>query len=360
MILKEEFNGACWNQWPEAYRTRDSSTLLAFTGKPESLEKMNRVRFEQFLFFMQLKRLRELCDRYKIELIGDLPIYVGFDSADVWSRQDLFYLDDMGHPITVTGVPPDYFSATGQRWGNPVYRWDVMRSESFDWWLRRFKQALRGCDLLRVDHFRGFCGYWEIPAADETAINGWWAPGPGKSFFDAFHGSFVSERGIFPFIAEDLGVITPDVKELMEIFDFPGMKILQFAFGEGMEENPYIPHQHRRNSVVYTGTHDNNTTLGWWQEDAGETERRNFVRYMGRTMVTDDEVLSLMVRAALGSVAEMAIIPMQDVLSLGAAARMNRPSVSMGNWRWRCETEHLTPQRAAYYRDLNTLYGRSR
>ena len=360
MILKEEFNGACWNQWPEAYRTRDSRTLLTFTREPEPLEKMNRVRFEQFLFFMQLKRLRELCDRYKIELIGDLPIYVGFDSADVWSRQDLFYLDDMGNPITVTGVPPDYFSATGQRWGNPVYRWDVMRSESFDWWLRRFKQALRGCDLLRVDHFRGFCGYWEIPAADETAINGWWAPGPGKSFFDAFHGSFVSERGIFPFIAEDLGVITPDVKELMEIFDFPGMKILQFAFGEGMEENPYIPHQHRRNSVVYTGTHDNNTTLGWWQEDAGETERRNFVRYMGRTMVTDDEVLSLMVRAALGSVAEMAIIPMQDVLSLGAAARMNRPSVSMGNWRWRCETEHLTPQRAAYYRDLNTLYGRSR
>lgn len=358
IILKEKFNGVCWNQWPEEYRTRNSKALLAFTQDSGQLEKMDRVRFEQFLFFMQLRRLRELCHNNKIELIGDLPIYVGFDSADVWGRQDLFHLDDMGNPVTVTGVPPDYFSSTGQRWGNPIYRWDVMRSEAFDWWLRRFKQALRGCDLLRVDHFRGFCAYWEIPASEETAINGWWTPGPGKLFFDAFDGSFNNERGRFPFIAEDLGVITPDVRELMEDFELPGMKILQFAFGEGMEENPYILHHHRRNSVVYTGTHDNNTTLGWWQEDAGETERNNFIRYMGRTTATDDEVLSLMIRVALGSVADLAIIPMQDVLALGGSARMNRPSVSLGNWGWRCEAKSLTPQRAAYYRDLNALYGR--
>ena len=358
MILKEKFNNVCWNQWPEGYRTRDSKVLLAFTQDPGQLEKLDRVRFEQFLFFMQQRRLRELCHENKIELIGDLPIYVGFDSADVWGRQDLFYLDSMGNPVTVTGVPPDYFSSTGQRWGNPVYRWDAMRSESFDWWLRRFKQALRGCDLLRVDHFRGFCAYWEIPASEETAINGWWTPGPGKLFFDAFDGSFNNERGRFPFIAEDLGVITPDVRDLMEAFELPGMKILQFAFGEGMEENPYIPHHHRRNSVVYTGTHDNNTTLGWWQEDAGETEKNNFTRYTGRTSLADDEALSLMIRVALGSVADLAIIPMQDVLALGGEARMNRPSVALGNWDWCCEAESLTPQRAAHYRDLNILYGR--
>lgn len=357
LILKEKFSNVCWNQWPEEYRIRDPLAIHTILNDPQALDKINRIRFDQFLFFSQLKRLRTLCAQKEVELIGDLPIYVAFDSADVWSHQELFSLDGLGNPITVAGVPPDYFSATGQRWGNPLYRWDMMEKDSFDWWKRRFRQALRGCDLLRVDHFRAFCGYWEIPANETTAVNGWWTPAPGRSFFDSLE-DLRDREGLFPFIAEDLGIITPDVRSLMDDLQIPGMKILQFAFGENMEQNPYIPHFHQCHSVVYTGTHDNNTTLAWWEDDATATEKQNFLRYMGRGMITDDEVLSLMVRCALGSVAERAIIPMQDILALRGDARMNRPSMPSGYWSWCLKAENLKPALSRKYRELNTLYAR--
>jgi 4-alpha-glucanotransferase len=293
--------------------------------------------------------------------MGDVPIFVAHDSADVWVNQELFHLDNRGLPTHVAGVPPDYFSATGQLWGNPLYRWDRMRSDGFAWWVRRLQHALRQFDLVRLDHFRGFEAYWEIPAQADTAAAGRWVAGPGSAFFR----QLIDALGPLPLVAEDLGVITPAVDALRDGFGFPGMRILQFAFGDDPKSSEYRPHNFPRNCVVYTGTHDNDTTAGWFHSQAGDgttrtaaqisRERETTLRYLG----TDGhEIAWDLIRLALASVADTAIVPIQDILGLGTGARMNLPGTAVGNWRWRLRTGELRAESADRLRDLTTLYDR--
>jgi 4-alpha-glucanotransferase len=285
-----------------------------------------------------------------VRIIGDIPIFVAYDSADVWSNPDLFFLDANGNPTVVAGVPPDYFSATGQRWGNPLYRWDVLQQRNFDWWIERFRMLLTMVDIVRLDHFRGFAQYWEIPANEETAIKGRWVETPGREFFAAVRAAL----GDVPIIAEDLGLITPDVNELRNEFGLPGMAVLQFAWSADATDL-YLPHNHVPNMVVYTGTHDNDTTTGWWQT-VGDYERVHAQKYLA---VHGNDIAWDLIRAALRSVAETAIVPMQDVLSLGSEARMNQPGRPLGNWGWRLRPEQLSDDVAARLRDLTELYGRA-
>lgn len=316
----------------------------------------------QFHFHRQWRDLQQYAHARGIRLMGDLPIFVAHDSADVWAHQDLFFLDGHGEPTVVAGVPPDYFSETGQRWGNPLYRWDLMERDGFAWWLRRLRHALTQFDLLRLDHFRGFESYWEIPAAFATAAAGRWVAGPGGAFFRRIS----DELGDLPLVAEDLGVITPVVDALRDEFEFPGMRILQFAFGDDPKALDYRPHQYPRNTVVYTGTHDNDTTLGWFRSRAGQgttrtaaqiaAERAFTLKYLG----TDGrEIHWDLIRLALASVADTAIIPLQDVLGLGTEARMNLPGSADRNWRWRFTDDMLTPAIADRLAELTAVYDRS-
>lgn len=347
-----------WNEWPKEYACRDWAVLDRIKGESGFAQILDRCRFEQFLFFRQLADLRNFCAECGVEMIGDLPIYVGHDSADVWGHQDLFDLDERGGPMNVTGVPPDYFSKTGQRWGNPVYRWSRMRTDGYNWWMSRFRQALAFADCVRIDHFRALLAYWEIPVSEKTAINGAWRPGPGRDFFYALRAHFTREDGSLPFIAEDLGVITDDVREVMEEFDLPGMKVLQFAFGPGMPKNPYVPHMHRRSCAVYTGTHDNNTTLGWWTCDATTEEKENLSAYMGLESIGEDAIVGVMTRLAYASTGKLAVIPMQDALGLGSWARMNVPSTPDQNWTWRLTGDECLEAAAERLLDLAVLCGR--
>ncbi|MDR1886047.1 MAG: 4-alpha-glucanotransferase [Synergistaceae bacterium] len=358
-VLKEIENQASWGEWRPQFRDRDWGTLDALKSDAEISRKLDIRRFEQFIFFRQMGLLREECRRRGIELIGDLPIYVAYDSSDVWGHRELFMLDESGRPSCVAGVPPDYFSETGQRWGNPIYRWDRMREDGYKWWLERIGHTLRCVDTVRLDHFRGFMGYWEIPEEEPTAVNGEWRRGPGRDLFYQLRRSFGrSEDGRMPFIAEDLGVMTPDVRETMEEFGLPGMKVLHFAFGEGMPQNPYVPHNHRRDSVVYVGTHDNNTTVGWWEEEGLGQDRANFQRYIGARNLTGREAADAMIRMALSSPAELAVITAQDILRLGLRARMNTPSTVEGNWAWKLKDLDGLRNRAGEIRELSTIYGR--
>lgn len=292
--------------------------------------------------------MRRAAREREIRVIGDLPIFVAYDSADVWANPHLFSLDEANRPTVVAGVPPDYFSATGQHWGNPLYRWDVMARDGYGWWIARLRLALTLYDLARIDHFRGFEDYWEIPAGERTAINGRWVAGPGARFFEAVR----AELGALPIIAEDLGLITDDVRALRDELGLPGMKVLQFAFSG--PDNDYLPHNHPRHAVVYTGTHDNDTTAGWWA--AAAAEERDFARrYLARS---GDDIVWDLIRVALGSVATLAIVPLQDLLGLGAEARMNRPGTETGNWAWRYEATALTPGIQARLKDLTWLYQR--
>jgi 4-alpha-glucanotransferase len=325
--IKASFGGQSWIDWPESLKRRDPHALASWRASNASA--VLRQQFIQYLFAAQWASLHKHCAELGIKLIGDLPIYVTHDSADVWSRPDLFKLDAQGQPLAVSGVPPDYFSPTGQRWGNPVYAWDKMRAENFAWWIKRLEYNLSLVDTLRLDHFRGFCAYWEIPADEATAINGKWVPAPGREFLAALRARF----GELPLIAEDLGVITPDVRALMAEFDLPGMKVLQFAFGGDPAQSPDVPYRHPRRSVVYTGTHDNQTGKQWFSE-APEQEKKTFTFYRGQDLDPDyaNEVL---MRMALESRADVCILPMQDILRLGAEGRMNTPSSAKGNWEWR-------------------------
>ncbi|HZI67996.1 MAG TPA: 4-alpha-glucanotransferase [Thermoanaerobaculia bacterium] len=304
--------------------------------------------FLQHVFFRQWARLKAEAARRGIALFGDVPIYVAPDSVDVASRPDLFDLDSDGRPTEVAGVPPDYFSATGQLWGYPLYRWDRMEEDGFAWWIERLRAAFRLTDLVRLDHFRGFAQYWAVPAGDPTAETGRWRPGPGRSFFDAVQ----RELGEVSLVAEDLGTITPDVQELLDETGIPGMKVLQFAFYG--EDGPYLPHRHSRNSVVYTGTHDNDTSRGWWTGLTRE-ERERVREYLGSdgTAIEWD-----LIRAACTSVADRAIVPVQDVFGLGSEARMNTPGEGVGSWSWRAREEDFTGERAARLRRLASLTGR--
>lgn len=338
---------APWFNWPHELRDRHPDALASVWH--QSSEAIAQCQFEQFLFYRQWAALKRYANERGILIFGDIPLFVGYDSAEVWARRDCFLLDDQGRPEVVAGVPPDYFSATGQLWGNPHYAWEAMRANGFQWWKERIRSQLTQFDLLRIDHFRGLESYWEIPATAETAIAGRWREAPGDELFQALRAEF----GHLPLVAEDLGIITPAVDALREKHGLPGMKVLHFAFG-GDAENLYLPHNHTVNSVVYTGTHDNNTTLGWLEE-LDEPTRKHVFEYLGSS---PEQMPESLVRTAFASVAQLAVVPMQDVLALGGADRMNQPGVAEGNWRWRFRWDQVKPDIASHYRYLLTLYGR--
>ncbi|MCI0568912.1 MAG: 4-alpha-glucanotransferase [Acidobacteria bacterium] len=347
MALKEGHKGARWDEWPEALRRRGSDAMAG--ARRELAEGMERQSFRQFLFFRQWEALRRHAGSKGVRIIGDVPIFVSSDSADVWAHPDLFKLDETLRPTVVAGVPPDYFSPTGQLWGNPLYCWESHRSSAFEWWAARLRSALELVDLARLDHFRGFVAAWEVPAGRPTAEKGKWVEGPGGELLSRLG----EVLGDLPLIAEDLGVITPDVEALRERFHLPGMKILQFAFSG--PDNPFLPHSYPRNSVVYTGTHDNDTTRGWF-EAAPEAEQdfcRRYLKSDGRDIVWD------LIRAAWASPAAFALAPMQDLLDLGTAARMNLPGKPSGSWTWRMGEGDASPALAARLRELNYLYQRN-
>jgi 4-alpha-glucanotransferase len=346
--IKDKHDGESMNTWDRKIVTRHTQTIEKL--KNDLAEQVLLHKYQQYLFFSQWFALKDYANEHEIKIIGDAPIFVAYDSADVWANADLFYLDEAGNPSCVAGVPPDFFSETGQLWGNPLYKWDKMKRRGYDWWLRRIKFTLTTVDILRLDHFRGFAAYWEVPADHETAEHGQWVPGPGAALFK----KVAKELGELPIIAEDLGIITPDVEELRDGLHLPGMKVLQFAFGD-TAQNPYLPHNYDTpNAVVYTGTHDNNTTLGWFN-NLGKEERQRVLHYMGRD---DSDPAWDMIRLAYSSVADMAVVPLQDPLRLGTEARMNVPGVTGGNWDWRFEAESLTPELAVALRDLAQLYRR--
>ncbi|HEY9856772.1 MAG TPA: 4-alpha-glucanotransferase [Stenomitos sp.] len=323
MALKDHHQGEPWDKWEPGARYRDPGALAYYAH--ELAADVRFYRFLQFQFFRQYTALKQHANGLGITIVGDMPIFVAYDSADTWAHQGLFLLD-RGRPVVVAGVPPDYFSKTGQLWGNPLYNWEAMAYHGYDWWVARMRMALAMFDIVRIDHFRGFAACWAIPYGDENAVRGWWMKAPGHQLFETLE----AHLGRLPIMAEDLGVITPDVERLRDRFGFPGMKVLQFAFGSD-RANPYLPENHTVNSVVYTGTHDNDTTLGWYRQ-ATRKERTTLRRYTG----TDGSRIALdLMRVAMASPASMAITPLQDLLELGTEARMNTPGQKGGNWRWR-------------------------
>ncbi|MGC2160620.1 MAG: 4-alpha-glucanotransferase [Silvibacterium sp.] len=333
-VLRKKFNGAAWSAWPKELAHRDQHALD--TIRRDHADEIAIQQILQFTFDDQWSALREYCAERGIKLIGDVAIFVNYDSADVWTRPDLFELDEHLAPIRVAGVPPDYFSATGQRWGNPLYKWDEIRRNGFAWWIDRISRARHLYDIIRLDHFRGFEAYWAIPAANETAEHGEWIKAPGGELFE----SIGHALGELPFIAEDLGVITPEVDALRERFRLPGMRILQFGFSS-RKAHDYLPHRYVKNCVVYTGTHDNNTTQGWWDDEATKTEKSAAKAYLGTSR---KDFVWDMIRAVETSVADICIVPVQDLLCLPEDARMNMPSRAAGNWTWRCPENALTPE----------------
>lgn len=347
MALKDSHGGAPWFLWEPALRDREPHALEA--AQHEFAEAMERQEFCQFIFFRQWTAVKKYAEAKGISIIGDIPIFVAHDSSDVWANPGLFYLDEAGRPTVVAGVPPDYFSRTGQLWGNPLYRWEVHKAENYTWWKARLQGILKLVDIIRLDHFRGFAGYWEIPGIAETAVDGRWVPGPGANFFYAVR----EELGELPIIAEDLGEITPDVVELRDQFALPGMKIFQFAF-DADASNQFLPHNYTPHCVVYTGTHDNDTAKGWYNR-VPEKEKAFYRQYMDRD---GSRVSWEMIRGAWSSVAVLALAPLQDCLELGNEARMNYPGNPSGNWTWRMPVDALSPALKERLREMNVLYGR--
>ena len=361
--IKEQQGGVAWTAWDPYLRDRQAMALHFFRENHPRL--IERHRGLQFLFFRQWLALARYAREKRVRIVGDVPIFVAHDSADVWAHRDLYHLDEEGHPAWMAGVPPDYFSEDGQLWGNPIYRWDRMKEDGYRWWLARLRAALSLFDLVRLDHFRGFEKYWAVPAGEKTARRGTWELGPGADLFRAIeaHFQFV-EGGDLPIIAEDLGLITPEVRQLREAFRLPGMQVLQFAFGIDPEADRFKPYSFEPNTVVYTGTHDNDTTRGWFQSmsEAGtgtpvSEERRLLLSYVG----TDGrEIHWDLIRVALASVAHRAILPFQDLLGLGSEARMNRPSREAGNWSWRFVPRQVTPAMIQRLAEMTETYGRNR
>lgn len=338
---------APWWDWPAELRDRDAAALERARG--QFAGELERIRQEQFAFAVQWRRLREYAHSRGVRFFGDLPFYVAPDSVETWAHRGQFQLDAGGKPAAVAGVPPDYFSEMGQLWGNPLYDWRVMRRDGFKFWRARVGRQLERVDLLRIDHFRALASHWSVPAGAPDARGGQWVPTPGRALLLALRKDF----GDLPIVAEDLGLITPDVEALLRKFGLPGMRVLQFGFsGEG--DNPHLPHMHVRNSVVYTGTHDNDTTLGWFRSLDADT--RYQVTFLLRSLPQD--VVEAMVRAALGSVAKLAVIPAQDVLELGSEARLNTPGTAVGNWAWRLAPGAPGPELAPRFLRLNRVYGR--
>jgi 4-alpha-glucanotransferase len=360
MACKDAHQGTMWTSWDTQIRSRDAQAVSEWSRKlaPE----LKAYKFWQFEFFQQWEHLKSYCQQRGIRFMGDIPIYVAHDSADVWAHPDLFYLDDLGLPTVVSGVPPDYFSATGQLWGNPIYRWDFLAANGYQWWIERFRAALALFDMVRLDHFRGFESYWEVPAKETTATHGRWVKGPGENLLSVLQNVF----GGLPIVAENLGVITPQVEQLRQQFGLPGMSLLQFAFGTDPQGPSFRPHNYSHDLVAYTGGHDNDTTVGWWSSSgAGDSTRtpedvrkeREFARaYLNFN--DDSEINWVMIRAVLASVADVAIVPLQDVLGLGTAARMNLPGKISGNWKWRYRPGALSAELSQRLRCLVTLYDR--
>ena len=352
MALKSRFGGKAWSEWPQDIRDRQPKALQA--AKKEICETVGKERFLQYLFFKQWRSLSNYCNQKNIQIIGDIPIYVNFDSVELWTHPELFKLDNEKRPYVVAGVPPDYFSETGQLWGNPIYQWDVLKEKEYDWWIQRIAQTLKLYDFVRIDHFRGLVAYWEVPATEETAINGKWIEAPVMDFLNHLTRRFPS----LPIIAEDLGVITPDVREIMHHFELPGMKLLLFAFGDDLATNPYIPHNLPRNCVAYTGTHDNSPIKGWFEKETTPEIKRRLFRYLGRN-VPVEELHWELIRMVMMSVANVAIFPMQDILGLGEEARMNQPATLDGNWQWRLLPDLLTPDLTSRLCEMTETYGRA-
>lgn len=354
MALDQRYReqGLLWQQWPQGLARRRPEELRECFKTLEA--ECNFWRFCQWCFAVQWTRLKRYANERNIQVVGDMPIFVSPHSADVWANQHLFDLNSNGQLRHVAGVPPDYFSETGQRWGNPLYQWDEHARDGYQWWIARFRTMLERCDVVRIDHFRGFESYWEIPAHSPTAIKGHWRPGPGEGFFTALHREFDGRKHPrLKIIAEDLGIITPAVRALRARLELPGMRILQFAF-DGHADNLYLPHNIETDSVVYTGTHDNNTTVGWWQE-IGEYERDYVRRYLG---IRGDAIQWDLIRTASASVAAISIIPMQDVLGLGADCRMNSPGIGEGFWEWRFDWSQVESWQADLLSELAHLHGR--
>jgi len=336
-VLRERFAGQPWNEWPAELARREPGAMVRLQS--ECRRELDEERFLQFAFFEQWNALRSYCADRGIRVIGDVSIFVSYDSADVWTFPHLFRLKEDLTPAVVAGVPPDAFSETGQRWGNPLYDWEALRARNYDWWIGRLRWAIETCDIVRIDHFRGFEAYWEIPADEPTAVHGQWVAGPHEGFFRCLRAAL----GKLPFIAEDLGYITPQVHELRKTLEIPGMKILQFGFcNKGA--HIYLPHKYVPNCVVYTGTHDNDTMVGWWNNAATPQEKALATAYLG---IGEEGVHWAFIRAALSSVANLAVFPVQDVLGLGSEARMNVPSEADGSWGWRLPPGALTAQLAA-------------
>jgi 4-alpha-glucanotransferase len=344
--------GKVWSEWPKEIRDREPEALR--TWKTQLHDKIEMEKFLQYLFFKQWSSLKRCCNEKGIQIIGDMPIYVDFDSADVWVHPEIFKLDKENRPSFVGGVPPDYFSSTGQLWGHPVYRWNVLKESGYAWWIRRFEHNLKLFDLVRIDHFRGFVAYWEVQASEKTAVRGRWVEAPAEDFFCTLCKRFPRP----PIIAEDLGIITPDVKEIINRFEFPGMRVLLFAFGGDTSTNPYAPHNHVKNCLVYTGTHDTNTVKGWFENEATHEDKKRLSRYIGHKVSIED-VHWEFIRLAMMSVANTAIVPIQDIVGLGEEARMNRPATSEGNWEWHILPEQLTSQLLGRFLEMTEIYGRA-
>lgn len=347
MALKDHFGGKPWIEWDLDIKMREEKALEYYANHLS--ETINFQKFIQYLFFKQWKEVKSYANSNYIKVVGDIPIFVAFDSADAWSNPDIFLFDQDRKPVKVAGVPPDYFSATGQLWGNPLYDWNKLEETGFQWWIDRIKSNLVLSDIIRIDHFRGFAAYWAVPYGEKTAINGEWVPAPGKALFTAIEKAL----GTLPIIAEDLGLITPDVIELRDHFNFPGMKILQFAFDSG-EENDYLPHTYDKNCVVYTGTHDNDTVLGWYQK--AKAEDKKFLADYINVVCNDSNISMELLKAAWASTAVIALAPFQDLLGLGSEARINTPGVAAGNWMWRAKAEQINSSKASDLRKVTKLY----
>ena len=351
-VIKKYFKGKAWGEWEKDLRNRNSEYLDRI--KKNLQDEVEQEKFYQYLFLTQWLSLKDYCNNKGIRFIGDVPIYVNHDSADVWAHSEIFNLNEEKRPLFVAGVPPDYFSKTGQLWGNPTFRWDRLQKTDYRWWFDRISYNLRLFDTLRLDHFRGFVAFWEVPSTETTAMNGKWVEAPAYDFFTALLKRFP----VHSFIAEDLGIITADVKEVMDRFGFPGMRVLQFAFGENSPTHPYLPHNFIPNTIVYTGTHDNNTTRGWFENETTPQEKKRIFRYLGKE-VSSEQLPVELIRLGMMSVANTVMIPAQDVLGLGEEARMNRPSTLSRNWEWRLLPDQLTSSYAEMLLELTETYGRA-
>lgn len=349
--LKHHHGEAPWYEWPPEFKFRKISALKNFADEANAV--IDYIKWLQFIFFKQWHNLKSYANKKGIQLFGDLPFYVSYDSTDVWSNPHIFNLDKKGSMLGVAGVPPDYFNSNGQLWGMPTFKWDQLKKSGYDWWIARITKNLEMYDLLRLDHFRAFADYWEVPAKDKTAVHGKWRRGPGNDFFMALKKSLKK----LPFVAEDLGDINQSVHDLRNDFQLPGMKILQFAFGDAMPASDYIPHNFTADFLVYTGTHDNNTTRGWYRKNATVTERKNMAAYLEK-VITEKNVHDALIRMAFGSVANIAIIPMQDILGLDERARMNTPASIKGNWLWRMELPTELKQTELQLKRLTEIYNR--